>query len=312
MKIIYMVQVNEKWELIEETLKNKIIQIDTLINSCESIKTFSRHESKYRDIDDQRIVLSNQINEYIRLNINIGDIPIHKMFSELSNNVSDIISGNVSYQRGSVLEKLISLKSNTIYILNLFQACDLVTNPSEQLQIERAKLKTKNILSFILEKLYHLYDDEYYHIDPLLIGNGISVKRKDDPIHLCKLLEDKGLVELNKNNKSKVRLTMTGKIDYEKKLEVEESTYDNINYNSASISLAIEKLKDDLQNLGYGQEVIFNEIDELKELTKYLNKKNWGQILKGKLFDLGLSEVVSHDVIYHIYQSLTNTTLHLP
>lgn len=55
----------------------------------------------------------------------------------------------------------------------------------------------------------------------------------------------------------------------------------------------LDEMKELLTKLGFGQEIVFDEIRDAKKLTKKLNKKNWTEIITGKLVDLGLSEVIS-------------------
>ena len=62
---------------------------------------------------------------------------------------------------------------------------------------------------------------------------------------------------------------------------------------------------------GFGQEILFNELQELKDLYPKLNKKNWGQILKGKLVDLGISQIINQEMAEMIFKGLTEQVLHL-
>lgn len=55
----------------------------------------------------------------------------------------------------------------------------------------------------------------------------------------------------------------------------------------------LEILEDKITKLGFGQEIIFDEIQELNELLKSLKKKNWSEILKGKLMDLVIGKAIS-------------------
>ena len=50
---------------------------------------------------------------------------------------------------------------------------------------------------------------------------------------------------------------------------------------------------------------------ELKELYPQLNKKNWGEILKGKLIDLGISEILNREAIELIFKELTDQVLRI-
>lgn len=90
--------------------------------------------------------------------------------------------------------------------------------------------------------------------------------------------------------------------DYFSKKEVEEFS---------------EKLDDLFQNQLYnllidirnGQEIIFEEIQDLKEQLKSLKKKNWGELLKGKLFDLSLSKIISLEGFSLFYEIITGDKL---
>jgi len=61
---------------------------------------------------------------------------------------------------------------------------------------------------------------------------------------------------------------------------------------------------EEIRKLGFGQEIIFDEINQMKELTD-LSIKNWKQILKEKLIELGLSTAISQEVIKMVYEVLT-------
>lgn len=66
-----------------------------------------------------------------------------------------------------------------------------------------------------------------------------------------------------------------------------------------------------LEKLGYGQEIIFNEIEELKENFN-LGKKNWLQLAKGKFIDLTVSKLVEETVLKEMYSELSEGFKHLP
>ena len=76
------------------------------------------------------------------------------------------------------------------------------------------------------------------------------------------------------------------------------------------INKKIDEVLSKLQELQVGQEVIFNEIEELRGLLS-LDKKNWKQVLKGKLVDLGLGKILDTDTLEWIYKKLTDENLNL-
>lgn len=73
-----------------------------------------------------------------------------------------------------------------------------------------------------------------------------------------------------------------------------------------------EKMFDKLDELermlikqGFGQEIIFKEIEDLKKLTKKLNKKNWGEVIKGKFVDLTIGGVLNKETAIKAIEFLT-------
>ena len=59
-----------------------------------------------------------------------------------------------------------------------------------------------------------------------------------------------------------------------------------------AVSRSLEAISKQLQELKFGQELIYNDlsddIESLKNLMKFLSKKDWFQLFKGKLLDAGL------------------------
>lgn len=73
--------------------------------------------------------------------------------------------------------------------------------------------------------------------------------------------------------------------DYFSKLEISE------------FNEKLNALEEKITKLGFGQEIIFDEIQELNELLKSLKKKNWTEIFKGKLLDLAIGKAISKDAM---------------
>ena len=74
---------------------------------------------------------------------------------------------------------------------------------------------------------------------------------------------------------------------------------------------SLNEIKEKLSELGFGQQIIFDELDELKEHLN-LGKKNWFQLLKGKLFDLTVNKVLKETVIKEVYEKLSDGFENLP
>ena len=60
-----------------------------------------------------------------------------------------------------------------------------------------------------------------------------------------------------------------------------------------------------MTELGFGQEIIFDEIQELNNLLKTTRKKNWTEIFKAKIINLAYDKVISFKGAKIAYQLIT-------
>lgn len=96
---------------------------------------------------------------------------------------------------------------------------------------------------------------------------------------------------------------------YESKIQSDSDFFSYEGQNEMSIKL--DELKEMLTKQGYGQEIIFTEIADLKKLTKKLNKKNWGEIIKGKFVDMALAGVLNQETAIEAIEFLTDLKYNL-
>ncbi len=90
----------------------------------------------------------------------------------------------------------------------------------------------------------------------------------------------------------------------------ESQSYNSNDYFSKrEIEEFSQKLDNLLKDIRLGQEVIFDEIQDMKEQLKSMKKKNWVEVLKGKLFDLTLSKVISLETFSIIVKVITGEDL---
>jgi hypothetical protein len=68
----------------------------------------------------------------------------------------------------------------------------------------------------------------------------------------------------------------------------------------------IAQLQNDLSEIKAGNQVLFEELEELKQMLN-LGKKNWKQLLTGKLFDMIVGETIDKATGGRIYESLLQT-----
>jgi len=209
-----------------------------------------------------------------------------------------------------------NLRNDLYYIeynKNLLKVCDLITKPSEIDLTLRENYTSEDILELILEKLYDLYDDNTYAILPILEGNGIKLKKRREEFDYVSMLEDHGYVQTSGIGQiADAQLTMAGKLYIEEKRKKTKPNYQLISDDIRIIESKFDELSEKLEKLGYGQRIIFDELDELRDLYSTLNKKNWGELVKGKILDLGLSQVINPDIMKLIYEHITNDILRIP
>ncbi len=92
-------------------------------------------------------------------------------------------------------------------------------------------------------------------------------------------------------------------------IEESQSHDSNDYFSKREVDEFSDKLDDLTRDIRLGQEVLFEEIQDLKEQLKNLKKKNWGELLKGKLLDLTLSKIISIETFSIIVKSITGETL---
>ncbi|HXB42881.1 MAG TPA: hypothetical protein VNV85_02445 [Puia sp.] len=209
--------------------------------------------------------------------------------------------------------RLIAKKEFLDYNLKIIEACDAIKQDANVDLVQRKKYSMQEKLNFLLKKLYDLNDDASYPFEMLFVGNGIPLKNMLEVGQIATMLEDSGYVICNRGMGSEITgsITASGQIFVEEALQPYQENYDEITSDRAEIAEAIDSIKEQLINLSYGQEILFNELEELKDSYGKMNKKNWGQLIKGKLLDLALAKLVDNDTISFIYERLTGHDLHL-
>jgi len=172
------------------------------------------------------------------------------------------------------------------------------------------KEQPENIVSiqdktdFILDKLYTVFNDNFYSVEFIFDLAGIT-HRNGEAAELAESLQKKGYVTSKDyfNKTAFVKLTVKGAAYVERKQKANQKkrTQKKEEELNKKVNIVIEKL----QSLGYGQEVIFNEIEELKSLSGKLKKKTWVQLLKGKVIDLAMEQVINKETATYILESFT-------
>ncbi len=160
-------------------------------------------------------------------------------------------------------------------------------------------MNTKEKKKIILLALYDKKYDGKLHDIVELVRDYCPISRIEAE-QITKSLQDKDLINMHAN-KDSVHAEITGPgVEF---IE-EESEKENIEYNPDDkiklfeqevIKTRLDELAEQLKKIELGQQItyddLFDEMQELKSLVSVLGKKDWSQLLKGKLVDAGLGSL---------------------
>ncbi|NLR82279.1 hypothetical protein [Chitinophaga eiseniae] len=224
-------------------------------------------------------------------------------------NVKVHLSDRVKKEKDNLREKVSYLEWNR----KIIEVCDSISARNSTNFDLRAKYKMAEKLSLLLDRLYKLNDGNNYPIEMLLLENGIRLNNHGEARELAAILENNGYITTLGGLGSELHgaITVSGAMALEESLEPHKENYDEISSDQVEINRKIDSIIETLSKQDAGQEVLYEELQELKELYGQLSKKNWGQILKGKLFDIALEKLADKDVLQFIYENLTGQHLRL-
>lgn len=192
------------------------------------------------------------------------------------------------------------------YYLKILSVSDAIVRTDEIDIAERENLDTEGRLDLILSKLYDLYNDRKYHsIKWILEGNGVKLNRHGEDWDYAKILENRGLIDSITTKDTNARLTLEGKLVIEQARKSQLTDYSKISNSEVELKELIKKVLSEVEKLGYGQEIIFNEFDELRRDIPNLSKKSFGQLLKSKLFDLVTAKALDKALATEIFKEFT-------
>ncbi|WKK85512.2 hypothetical protein QYS48_27180 [Marivirga arenosa] len=188
--------------------------------------------------------------------------------------------------------------NNRIEFLDQFSSMlphlDVILKIEPLIDIENQNIE--DILYLILFKLSKLKDDNYYSIEWILAGNGIALPRGDH--ELKEIIQELLKSYFIKSDYKSYQITVKGELQLGKWQRSRKRKTVKQSKNS------IDEVMKELRILGHGQEILFNELEELKKLSTTLNKKNWKQLVKGKIFDLTLSKIINKETATFIVSKI--------
>jgi len=186
-------------------------------------------------------------------------------------------------------------------LITLVEVCDVIREPLNTNFNNRGFLSVQDKMDLLIVKLKSIKGKGLILVNEILEGNGIHLSE----VEVTELIEElvkKGFVKYHdRMGPSVIRITVKGELYVEKKLTKKIEREANVEMNN-KIDLIIHEL----QKLGLGQEIIFSEIEEMRGLYSKVPKKNWIQILKGKIVELSVEKIIDSQTAKQIFETITS------
>ena len=200
--------------------------------------------------------------------------------------------------------KISNIIESVTYIKDISSTATPFVNPEQEFETE---LNVTDKIEFVLKKLHIVYNERFYSISEIFTLNNISFRAKDAE-EIAEDLKRRGYIKRERDySGDKVKLTVKGASYVERKSKARTTKKATV----CNLDDKLDEILLRLKILGYGQEIIFSEIEEMRKYQTKMAKKSWSQLLKGKLFDMGVEEVIIKETAFMIYEFLTDDKLKL-
>jgi hypothetical protein len=102
------------------------------------------------------------------------------------------------------------------------------------------------------------------------------------------------------------KLKLEGKYAIEQARKSQVPDYSKISDSDEELKTLLKEILSEIKKSGYGQQIIFDEFDELRNDIPHLSKKSFGQLLKSKLGDLVASKAFDKTLASDIFKQFTD------
>lgn len=200
------------------------------------------------------------------------------------------------------------------YIFRLAQSSDVLYNPNIISLEKRAYFSIKEKRDFILKKLVEFELEKIVDVKLIFLMNGVIASDNEIAENIDILVKKK----LVKRASDQARFRMHAAITTLGREHVEESKKEKIVKGTGKkdiekINKKIDEIIELLHRNNDGNEILFEELQEMKAASSKLDLKNWDQLLKGKLISLVNDKTadVTKELATEIYETLSKS-LNLP
>lgn len=190
-------------------------EILSLIEEADDLLYYERDNIKQNDCILLQKKIENWINESLNYLKKSFDSPQNEFAENFENAKANKVyfknlKDNVIESLNGALDELNSKKKTLEYFIQILSVSDAIIQPNF-IDLETRALYTQNeIKDLILDKLYYLYNHNYYPVHEIVKGNGIMTSRFAVN-EILDELESKGLVRVINSAKVLVQLSLKGK-----------------------------------------------------------------------------------------------------
>lgn len=287
------------------------------------IEEVKRLAGEGRELNKTTPKSEEELQEFVKKKKSWENICVDYLRSSFKGEQSDSFANsfleNHSYNLGYALplEQKVKNAKNDIterastleYCLRLLSVSDAILNPSIVEEQNRLNWTIQQKKVILLEKLNALNDGKYHDVTYIFWACGIGISTDDEPRAIAKSLNDYGYIKIFGNARG---LSACITIDGTEALETmrEDLPKSKPSPGSPDMEVLNKKLDEVIEWLkrnDMGNEIIFDELQDLKEAGEKLDLKNWKQLLKGKLFDLSADKAMGLGVegAKHIFKTIT-------
>lgn len=281
-----------------EKLEKYFSEIIQLLEKNESDETVFKKEAN-QIISSTELFIDKHICPESRYIIDLFD----KSYNNIFNYDFSIYGFEKEPEIKKEIERLDKFRRSFRNIIGYLSMIETLIDSKIELNI--TNISDKN--DFLLSKLNSVFGNEMYSISTIFELNNIMF-RDDETREIAEDLFKRGYVILRDQygGSDKVKISVKGARYIERKLKADKKQKAN-----NELDKKIDTILEYLIKLGYGQEIIFNEIEEIRILQYKLSKKSWSQLLKGKLVDLALDKLITADIAKSVYEYLTSNNFKL-
>ncbi|RTE54223.1 hypothetical protein EHW67_03385 [Arenibacter aquaticus] len=294
-----------KWVDFKSQIDKYIIEGEDLVEKYKS----SRTEEEFAELKASKQSWENDVIEFVKKSFE----PEHLNFAyefKAQRGYNLGMKLGIDQKIKNVIQALKDEINGLEYYLKILFISDVIIRADEIDLEERQNLDTEGKLDLILSKLYDLYDDRKYHsIKWILEGNGVNLNNHGEDWDYAKMLENRNLIDTITTKDTGARLTLEGKYAIEQARKAQVTDYSKISSSEEELKALIESVLKEVKKLGIGQQIIFDEFDELRDDIPKLSKKSFGQLLKSKLYDLVTAKALDKALASEIFKEFTNQVL---